>query len=239
MRLDAVLLDMGGVLLDMGGSNGLPTGPLDFRGRQVMLRLAGGRRRPTADDLDRLVFEPWRREYAERYRRGREADIEAPLEALREHAGSRASAAELLEGWFEPYAQSLRPVRGAVEAVEAIRRRGLPIALVSNVPLPGELYRGILDRHGIAGHVDVFRFSYDTGHRKPSPWMLRSALAELGVTASAAVMVGDRKASDVAAGRAAAPGTIWIRSDHSDGPEPDWTISSIEALPDLLDRLSS
>ena len=239
MRLDAVLLDMGGVLLDMEGSNGLPTGVLDFRGRQVMLRLSAGKRRPTSDDLERLVFDPWRNEYRERYRRGREAEMSPHLEALREFCGTTASAGELLSGWFAPYAESLRPIPDALPAVESLRRQGFAIALISNIPLPGALYRQVLDREGFARHIDTFRFSSDTGHRKPSPYMVRSALSELGVTASAAVMVGDRKASDVAAGRAAGTGTIWIESDYTDGPEPDWTVPSIAQLPDLLDRLVS
>jgi HAD superfamily hydrolase (TIGR01549 family) len=244
MRVEAVLLDMGGVLLDMRGSNGAPKGPLDFRGRQAMLRLLGGGRprhpgRPSLDDLERLVFEPWLAEYRQRYRRGREAAIEPHLEELARQNGQRVSAEALLDSWFEPYAEALVPTDGARAALQRLRRLDLKLALVSNVPLPGRLYRRVLDRHRMAQHFDTFRFSHDTGHRKPSPAMLRSALAELGVTASAAVMVGDRKASDVAAGRAAGTGTVWIESEHSDGPEPEWTIPSIGHLPQLVERLRS
>lgn len=238
MAVGAVLLDMGGVLLDMRGSDGLPKGQLDFRGRQVMLRLLGGRRRVSPDDLERFVFAPWREGYRERYRSGREAEIGPHLEALREATGCAVSTAELLDGWFGPYADSLVSTPGAAEALERLRRLELPLALVSNVPLPGALYHRVLERHGLARHIDLFRFSYESGHRKPSPYMLRDALAELGVTAGAALMVGDRKASDIAAGRAAGAGTVWIESEHSAGPEPDWTLKSIADLPELVERLS-
>lgn len=245
MRMEAVLLDMGGVLLDMGGSNGVPNGQLDFRGRQAMLRVAGalhsgGLRRGTgvtAEDLESIVFEPWHREYGERYRRGHEADLMPRLTELRLSTGSSATESELLEAWFEPFGQSLCSVEGAVEAVRAVRGLGLAVGLVSNVPLPGALYRAVLEREGFDGFIDAYRFSYDTGHRKPSPAMLRSALAELGAPAGSAVMVGDRRESDVAAGRVAGVGTVWIQSDHVHGPEPDWTLPSITMLPELLERL--
>ena len=232
---EAVLIDMGGVILDMRSSNGVPSGQLDHRGRQALLRRLGGGLE--AQDLERIVFEPWRLEYRQRYRRGREADLAPYLSELRRRGGSRLSDMELLEVWFAPYGESLRAMPGAVDAVEALRQRGLKVAVVSNVPLPGELYRVVLEREGFDGLVNTFRFSYDSGHRKPSPFMLRSALGELGVTRAAAVMVGDRQQSDVAAGRAAGVGTIWIRSEHAQGPAPDWTLPSISLLPELIERI--
>jgi HAD superfamily hydrolase (TIGR01549 family) len=115
---------------------------------------------------------------------------------------------------------------------------GLKLALVSNVPLPGALYRKILSRHGLESLFDCFQFSYDSGHRKPSPFMLRAALSEIGVPASQAVMVGDRRASDVAAGRAAGMATVWIESEHAVGPRPDRTVGSIRELPTVVAELT-
>ena len=63
--------------------------------------------------------------------------------------------------------------------------------------------------------------------------MLRAALAALGASAEEALMVGDRRAADVAAGRAAGVETVWIRSAFDDGPEPDHVIGSLAELPDL------
>ena len=236
MPLEAVLLDMGGVLLDMRSSSGVPSGQLDHRGRQALLRRLGGRLR--SEDLEDELFGPWRRQYELRYQRGREADLAPHFERLRRRSGGGPTDEEMVEAWFEPYAESLRAMPGAVAAVEGLRRRGLGVALVSNVPLPGRLYRAALAARGFDGLIDVYRFSYDSGHRKPSPYMLRSALEEIGVAPAAAIMVGDRKQSDVAAGRAAGLGTAWIRSDYATGPAPDWTLDSIGELPDLVDRLA-
>lgn len=238
MPVTVVLLDMGGVLLDLAGSQGLPYGQLDFRGRQALLRKLRGRRRLSPERLDSLLFQPWRSEYGERYRRGREASWSPHLERLRKATDSDDTDLELLGAWTGPLVDQCRAVPGAREAVAELVARGLSLGLVSNVPLPGVLYRRMLQRHDLEAGLRTFQFSYDSGHRKPSPYMLRRALEDLEAEPAAAVMVGDRRNSDVAAGRAAGLTTIWIESEFTDGPRPDVTIPSITELPAAIDRLS-
>jgi HAD superfamily hydrolase (TIGR01549 family) len=236
----AVLFDMGGVLLSLQDARGLPDGRLDWRGRQALLsriRSQGGRVRGA--DLERLLFAPWRRDYERRYELGREADWKPHLTRLRRHAGVRLHDATLLGEWFRPYGEGLAPCAGAAETLARLRHRHLRLAVVSNVPLPGVLYRRILERHGMAAAFDAFHFSYDGGSRKPSPAMVRRALSDLGVRAGSALMVGDRRGSDIAAGRSAGVGTVWLRSDDGGGPQPDHTIDHLSRLVDLLDRLDS
>jgi putative hydrolase of the HAD superfamily len=235
----ALLLDMGGVLLHLRNARGLPDARLDQRGRQALLSLIGkhhGRARES--DLERLLFAPWRREYDRRYELGREADWKPHLTRLRRHAGIRLHDPTLLGAWFRPYGETLTVCAGAVETLRRLRQRGLRLALVSNVPLPGVLYRRVLERYGMASAFDSLHFSYDAGSRKPSPAMLRQALSALGVRAASALMVGDRRGSDVAAGRAAGVGTVWLRREDGGGPKPDHVIDRLDALPGLLDRLA-
>jgi HAD superfamily hydrolase (TIGR01549 family) len=234
----ALLLDMGGVLIRLQNARGLPDSRLDWRGRQVLLSLIRAHRgRVREADLDRLLFAPWRQEYERRYELGREADWKPHLTRLRRHAGIRLHDATLLEAWFRPYGEALAACDGAAETLRRLKRRRLRLALVSNVPLPGVLYRRILARHGLASAFDSFHFSYDGGSRKPSPALLRQALSALGVRAGSALMVGDRRGSDVAAGRAAGVGTVWLRRDDGGGPRADHVIESVVELPGLLDRL--
>jgi FMN phosphatase YigB (HAD superfamily) len=110
----------------------------------------------------------------------------------------------------------------------------LELALVSNVPLPGALYEQILVRYGLLECFRIRRFSYDCGTRKPSPALLRAALNDLEVGREAAIMVGDRRDRDIAAGRAAGLQTVWIRGHFDEGPLADHEIGSLEELPDLL-----
>ncbi len=236
----AVLLDMGGVLLSLGEERGLPGSRLDFRGREALLRRirdSGGS--ASLEDLERLVFAPWREDYAQRYALGREGRWEPHLQRLRRSARVRLRDTTLLGAWFAPYGDQVRPLPGAGEALREMRDRGWCLALCSNVPLPGVLYRRLLARHGLAQAIGTFHFSYDEGTRKPSPAMLRNALEACRASPAEAVMVGDRRESDIAAGRAAGTRTVWIESEDGGGLPADHTIRAIAELPALLARIQS
>jgi HAD superfamily hydrolase (TIGR01509 family) len=230
--LRVVLLDMGGVLVEMGNEAGLPRGEADAAGRAALLALLHARGgRADAEDVERLLFSPWRAGYEQRYARQREAEWAPHCERLLAATGARALPHELLAAWFGPYGDALRPTPGAADVLAALRRMGLRLALVSNVALPGELYRERLAAWGIAAHLETMRFSLDSGSRKPAPRMVEEALAALGARAGEAAMVGDRKKSDIAVGRAAGTRTIWLRSRHAEGPDPDLTIDALAELP--------
>ena len=231
----AVLLDMGGVLVDMVNEAGLPRGEREREGRRrvlALLRERGGAASEAA--LEELLFTPWSREYERRYERRREADWRPHLRRLLAASGAAATGEEILAAWFAPYGASLVPDPQAAAVLAALRRAGLPLALVSNVALPGWLYRERLESWGFASAFAGLWFSHDAGSRKPAPDMLLAALARLGVEPSAAVMVGDRRSTDVAAGRAAGTRTVWLRSAHVEGPEPDLVIDRLAELPAAL-----
>jgi HAD superfamily hydrolase (TIGR01509 family) len=236
---EALLLDMGGVLVEMGNAQGLPIGKLDYRGREALaqaIRDSGGR--VAIGELEDVFFAPWRRDYARRYETGREARFDPHLRRLRKATGTSLRAARLLGEWFGPYGETLHPMPGAEEALRAMAAAGLRLAVVSNVPLPGALYRRVLRRHRLDRDIASFHWSYDSGSRKPSPAMLRAALAALGVAPERALMVGDRRRSDVAAGRSAGVRTVWVRSADGGGPRADWEIGGIEELPALVGSIS-
>lgn len=231
----AVLLDMGGVILDLGEARGLPWGELERRGREELLALVretGGE--VSEDDLDRLLFTPWRREYERRYQRGREARWKDHVARLARVTGSSAPLERLLRAWAGPYLDGLRAVSGAQEALARLVAGDLSLALVSNVPLPGRFFERVLESQGLAAFFASVHFSYDEGARKPGPVLVRRALEALEAEPEEAVLVGDRRSTDVAAGRAAGLPTIWVRSGDDEGPEPDATIGSVVDLPALL-----
>lgn len=236
--IEAVLFDMGGVLVDFGGGGGLPPEAEDWRGRRAMLGLAeqvGSRDAHWREaDLETRVFAPWRRDHDQRDRMGHEASWTPHLDRIREAYGCRLSDEELLNAWFRPYAEELSCCGSARRVVAEIVDRGMVCGLVSNVPLPGAVYRPVLGDGGLGPLLTVHCFSYDEGVRKPSPAIVRRALAALKVEPEAAVMVGDRRASDVAVGKTAGTRTVWLKSRFADGPEPDASIESLDQLPSVL-----
>ena len=78
-----------------------------------------------------------------------------------------------------------------IATLRAVRERGIPIALVSNI---GFDVRPIGKALGFAEFIDAWVLSYEVGAIKPEPEIFRHACEELGVAPTRALMVGDTAA---------------------------------------------
>ena len=108
-------------------------------------------------------------------------------------AGSPESA--IVEIWR---AQEEEPVEveGATACVEAARRAGANIGVISNIWAPYETgFRRACP--AIVPLIESWHLSYRQGVAKPDPELFRSALAALDVPAANALMVGDSLEKDV------------------------------------------
>jgi len=92
----------------------------------------------------------------------------------------------MLDTWL-PYDDTL-PVLSALGA------RGLKLGLVSNA---GVDVRIVLDRAGLTPLLDAVVISHEHGTVKPQAPIFERALADLGVPAERALMVGDSPRDDV------------------------------------------
>src|SRR5439155_6795742 len=81
--------------------------------------------------------------------------------------------------------------------LEALRARGLKLALVSNAFDPGWLLHRDLEQMGLADRLDFAVFSSEVGKRKPHPAIFERALEALGVQPGSALFVGDRLYEDI------------------------------------------
>ena len=110
--------------------------------------------------------------------------------------------------------------------LEALRKRGLKLGVVSNASdPPDDLHRELADS-GIAERIDYAVFAGEVGRRKPDRELFERALEELGVPAEAALFVGDRLEEDVRGAAELGMTTVqalWFRADdHPDGVEADY-----------------
>lgn len=109
--------------------------------------------------------------------------------------------------------------------LEALRRRGLSLGIVSNASEPAELLRRELAESGIAERIDHAVFASEVGRRKPDAEIFEQALGALGVRAEAALFVGDRLHEDVRGAAELGMTTVqalWFRADVQDDVEPDY-----------------
>lgn len=127
--------------------------------------------------------------------------------------------------------------------LEALRGRGLKLAVVSNTASPEWLLRPALERQGIRDRVDAIVLSSEVGKRKPHPAIFRRALSELGVAPDEALFVGDRLREDVFGASRVGMKTVqalWFRADDGAAPvEPDYQAFTQMDVLNVADRLRS
>jgi putative hydrolase of the HAD superfamily len=123
------------------------------------------------------------------------ADLRARCAALlSRELGTEVSVETLVESIrFAPYPD-------AVPALEGLRSRGMKLVCVSNWDCS---LGTVLERCGLAEHLDGAVSSAEAGARKPDPAIFKPALALAGCAPEEAVHVGDTREEDVEAARAA------------------------------------
>jgi HAD superfamily hydrolase (TIGR01509 family) len=135
----------------------------------------------------------------------------------RELVGTSAEpgrAAELIEELNELVVAELEhgveAMRGAAELLQRLKRRGTPIGLVSNSPLP--FVQRSLEIVGFVEHFDVVLSAHEVAAPKPAPDPYLEACHRLGVKPGPAVIALEDSPTGVAAARAAGLTVIGVPS---------------------------
>jgi HAD superfamily hydrolase (TIGR01509 family) len=187
--IKAVLLDWGHTLFDTAGSvdfivdwsarNGTPIAPDDAHDLWESAR----RRSRTADELAKG------RDKSLAVHRMCWTALWSELEALSPGIADALYAFETTADGWSPYADTR-------EVLEALHQRGIPVAIVSDVPFD---LRPILAHYGLAELVHTFVLSGEHDTIKPELRLFAIALEALGVGPHEALMVGDNHVNDGAA----------------------------------------
>ena len=139
-----------------------------------------------------------------------------------------------VEAFLAYYRQGLvdrtRPYPGITACLAACGDRSM--AVVTNKPVA--LAREILDRLALLKYFPVVVGGDSCDARKPDPEPVRLALAELGHSAAAALMIGDHR-NDLLAGRGAGIRTCFCAWGFGHHGGPDWDFTA--ARPAHLARL--
>ena len=116
-----------------------------------------------------------------------------------------AFATALYERHMAP--ETWQPYPDAEVVLKELRRRGVPVAVVSNI---GWDLRPVFVAHGLDQLVDAFVLSYELGVQKPDPRIFRAACELLGTGPVRTLMVGDSLPAD---GGATALGCPFLQVD--------------------------
>jgi putative hydrolase of the HAD superfamily len=124
---------------------------------------------------------------------------------------------------------SARLYDDAISFLEALRSRGIKIAIVSNC---SEHTRDLLDKLGVTELADTLALSCEVGASKPSAEIFGYALDRLGVTAQNALFVDDQP-SFCAAGAALGITAVQIVRGELDGKVPADGTTVVRSLPEV------
>ena len=144
----------------------------------------------------------------------------------------------------------LPPDPAAAPMLEALKRRGCSLGLISNTAMTsGATFRVYLESLGLFQYFDALIFSDEIGWAKPSGTVFRQGLDALGVPPDAAVHVGDDRAADVGGALKAGLRAVWVARppESYDEPyayqpptddEPHATVTSLDQVIPALERLA-
>jgi putative hydrolase of the HAD superfamily len=150
---------------------------------------------------------------------------------------SPSEAGQAEEHYRRAYDASRRPVPGIIPLIDAVRARGMKVAVITN-GLPIEQNEKIL-LCGLANKLDSVVISGQLGVWKPDKAIFEHALANLGLIPGKAVMIGDSWRNDVLGARNAGIPAIWFNRYDEAYPEDGSrdrviTVTSLEPMETTL-----
>jgi HAD superfamily hydrolase (TIGR01549 family) len=130
----------------------------------------------------------------------------------------------------------------ALPTLEALRRQGYRIGLVSNAGYDDDV-QTLVDNAGLRPYLEFIISSAAMGIRKPSPRIFQAALDFFHAAPEQAVMIGDYLEADILGANQLGMGSVWItrRADMTNAAKydgrilPDRKIAALSELPSLLE----
>lgn len=128
--------------------------------------------------------------------------------ALERCGADTGRAAALAEAYAAGRRAAMRLFPDAVDLLERLRERGVPLGLVTNGDARQQ--RDKIERHGLARFFDAIVVEGEFGAGKPDAVVYRAALDRLGVPPVEAWMVGDHLEFDVEGPQRLGVRGVWL-----------------------------
>jgi putative hydrolase of the HAD superfamily len=154
--------------------------------------------------------------------------------ALERCGGDPGLAAALAEAYAARRRAAMRLFPDALDLLQRLRARGVPLALVTNGDAGQQ--RDKIERYDLARFFDVIVVEGEFGAGKPDEVVYRAALDGLGVPPADAWMVGDHLEFDVAGPQRLGVQGVWLDREGAGVPagspvRPARIIRSLQELP--------
>ena len=135
--------------------------------------------------------------------------------------------------------RSVRPE--AYEVLEAIRKKGIRMGIISNVLSRGQVAYS-MEQYGITDFFDTVVLSAEFGRRKPHPEIFYYACRKASVDPENILYIGNSPSKDIKGAKDSGIGcTVLIdyeyNSPRDTGPDADYKISDLRGLIPVIDEL--
>src|SRR5258706_7694979 len=165
----------------------------------------------------------WFWDDAERAYRGR-MDLDGASREIVRHAfgdlgfSDDAVAHRIADDYRAMRAKAIAPYPGAIETLETIRTRGIPMALITNGEAGNQ--RRSVELHRLEQYFHCIVIEGEFGVGKPDERVFHHALRTLDVDPTATWMVGDSLEADIATPVSLGMHTVSIGGEGTRRPEP-------------------
>jgi HAD superfamily hydrolase (TIGR01509 family) len=156
---------------------------------------------------------------------------------------TRAELADLERMFWEAGIPAVRPVDGAIEAMDALRESGRRVGVVSWAD--EAVFDDLIGQLGFRDHIDVAVCSETAQSCKPHPAIFQYALDALDVRPDRAMFVGDSIDQDIVGGNRLGMSTVLVAGTRyssdidafGDDPDtqPDHRIRDLREIVELVD----
>lgn len=152
----------------------------------------------------------------------------------------RAELMKILEEKEDIAAQASQPNRGAEECLINLKNRGFALGILTRNSL-SSVKKALQKFNGVTMEDFSAIITRDVSRPKPHPDGVLQAAERMGLKASEILVIGDFR-FDVMAGKAAGSCTALLTDGEKPvmtpgDPEPDFTISHLETIFDILERV--
>lgn len=113
-------------------------------------------------------------------------------------------------------ADAIAPYPGAIETLDAIRARGIPMALITNGEARNQ--RRSIEKHDLDRYFDCIVIEGEFGCGKPDESVFRHALQAIGCDPAHTWMVGDNFDADIATPHRLGMHTVWVDASGAGAP---------------------
>jgi len=140
---------------------------------------------------------------------------------------------DIYKAWEPPF-KNIKLFKGARETIDALRKAGFKLGLLSDFPPDTKL-----EYLGLDGLWDAVLCSESFGAIKPHPLSFKELAAAMSLPPEKILYVGNSRAYDVAGANRAGMKTAWIKNPLFPGsglkkPRPDFSFNNYRQLLDFM-----